>query len=421
MYIQGVSRRHVVVVRLLSVFLLVLVTTIASSAFEPSPRDMRSENALDVDDTMVATPRRIEPRSTAGPVAQPEPALPAIAARRLEVLAPVVTATKVDTLFTDVDGDTNADPGDTLQYTVTIGVTGMDATGMMFTDTIDPNTTLVPGSINTSPLAINDSYSCIGNVSILPNAAQGMLANDTDADGNTLTVTAVNTAGTQGQVTFNANGSFTFNPNPGFEGTTTFGYTISDGTVTDSATVTINVSGMIWFVNAAAGAGGDGRIATPFNALTGAGSFNTVAVDDPGDNIFLFDGAYTGGFTLLNNQRFIGAGATQTLSAITGLTPQAYSTALPATGGTNPTVTSAGVTVTLGTGNRIYGMTLGNATTSDITGTSFGTLTVRDVTLNGTGRALDLTTGTLDAIFQTITSTNSATSGVSLNGVGRCV
>ena len=152
--------------------------------------------------------------------------------------------------------------------------------------------------------------------------------------------------------------------------------------------------------------------------MTGAGSFNTVAADDPGDNIFLFTGAYTGGFTLLNNQRFLGAGATQTLAAITGLTLQPYSTALPATGGANPTVTSAGVTVTLGTGNRIQGMSLGNATTTDITGSVFGTLTVRDVTLDGTGRALDLTTGTLDAIFQSISSTTSATSGVILVSVG---
>ncbi len=53
------------------------------------------------------------------------------------------------------------------------------------------------------------------------------------------------------------------------------------------------------------------------------------------------------GFTLLNNQRFLGAGASQTLAAITGLTVQPYSTALPATGGANPTVTSGGVTVTL--------------------------------------------------------------------------
>ena len=58
--------------------------------------------------------------------------------------APSVTATKTDTLFTDVDGDLQADPGDTLKYTVTIDSSGADATGVMFTDTVDPNTAFVP-------------------------------------------------------------------------------------------------------------------------------------------------------------------------------------------------------------------------------------------------------------------------------------
>src|ERR1041385_7194844 len=43
------------------------------------------------------------------------------------MLAPTVTATKADSLFTDGDNDAKADPGDTLKYTVTIGASGMDA------------------------------------------------------------------------------------------------------------------------------------------------------------------------------------------------------------------------------------------------------------------------------------------------------
>src|SRR5262245_29061318 len=38
--------------------------------------------------------------------------------------APVITATKRDTLVGDVDGDTKADPGDTLRYTVVIKNSG---------------------------------------------------------------------------------------------------------------------------------------------------------------------------------------------------------------------------------------------------------------------------------------------------------
>jgi len=62
-------------------------------------------------------------------------------------IAPTVTATKTDTLFTDVDGDLLADPGDTLKYTVGISASGEDATGVTFTDTVDPNTAFVPGSL----------------------------------------------------------------------------------------------------------------------------------------------------------------------------------------------------------------------------------------------------------------------------------
>src|SRR6185369_13178805 len=56
--------------------------------------------------------------------------------------------------------------------------------------------------------------------------------------------------------------------------------------------------------------------------------------------------------------------------------------------------------------------------TSDITGTGFGTLNVSDVTLNGNGQALNLTTGTLAATIASISSTNSATTGMSLTSVG---
>ena len=88
---------------------------------------------------------------------------------------------------------------------------------------------------------------------------------------------------------------------------------------------------MIWFVNAAAGAGGDGRLTTPFNCLVGAGCFDPVAADEAGDNIFLYSGAYTGGLTLLNNQKVIGAGASQALDVIAGVTVPSFSDALPPT------------------------------------------------------------------------------------------
>ncbi|HKY45103.1 MAG TPA: Ig-like domain-containing protein, partial [Pyrinomonadaceae bacterium] len=165
--------------------------------------------------------------------------------------APTVTATKADS-FVDGDGDLKAEPGDTLKYTVVIGATGEDATGVTFSDTVDTNTTFVPGSLMTTPLARNDSFSASGNIRITV-AAPGVLANDQDFDGvgPALNVTAGTFLSAQGgNVTLNADGSFTYNPAPGFEGSDSFTYTLNDGEGPgDTGTVSITVTGMIWFIN----------------------------------------------------------------------------------------------------------------------------------------------------------------------------
>src|ERR1051325_9720571 len=120
---------------------------------------------------------------------------------------------------------------------------------------------------------------------------------------------------------------------------------------------------MILVVDDSAAAGGDGRLTGPFNCYTGTSNsaqtcFSDTAADDPGDNIFLFSGNYTGGFQLLNNQRLIGQGATNTLANIGGVTVPAHSDALPVTGGINPTITTSTATtnaISLGSGNTLRG------------------------------------------------------------------
>ena len=55
-----------------------------------------------------------------------------------------------------MDGDTRVDPGDTLRYTVTVSNTGMTAImGVNRTNTIDSNTTLVGGTVRTSPWLVD--------------------------------------------------------------------------------------------------------------------------------------------------------------------------------------------------------------------------------------------------------------------------
>src|SRR3712207_3406261 len=91
----------------------------------------------------------------------------------------VVTATKTDS-FPDPESDGKAEPGQTITYDVNVSNSGAsDATGVQFTDTIDPNTTLVPGSLRVSPLAFADSYNATKDTPLTIPAAGGVLANDT--------------------------------------------------------------------------------------------------------------------------------------------------------------------------------------------------------------------------------------------------
>jgi uncharacterized repeat protein (TIGR01451 family) len=71
--------------------------------------------------------------------------------KTLFVGTPVLKATKASVLSTDLNGNAGPNPGDTLQYTIHITNIGTaSATGVVFTDTPDRNTTLVVGSVQTS-------------------------------------------------------------------------------------------------------------------------------------------------------------------------------------------------------------------------------------------------------------------------------
>jgi hypothetical protein len=69
-----------------------------------------------------------------------------------------------------------------------------------------------------------------------------VLNNDTDVDGDNLTVVAV-TQGANGSVNITGSGkTLSYKPRNGFSGTDTFNYTVSDGKGgSATATVTVNV------------------------------------------------------------------------------------------------------------------------------------------------------------------------------------
>src|SRR6185503_1416887 len=149
---------------------------------------------------------------------------------------------------------------------------------------------------------------------------------------------------------------------PGFEGADTFTYTLTNSEGSNPATVTINVSGMIWFINNTASCPCDGRLTNPFNTLASFNAVNNGAGNNPAanDNIFLYESAvdYVGPVTLLNGQRFIGQDSTASLATITGLTPPPYSDPLPTMNSGNGVIVniiSASAGINVASGNTLRG------------------------------------------------------------------
>jgi VCBS repeat-containing protein len=160
---------------------------------------------------------------------------------------------------TDVDGDPlaaslvagpqhgsltlNADGS--FSYTPDAGYQGADQFSYQASDgQADSNVAVVSinvgESVNHPPVAVDDAYSTPQDTPLnVP--AGGVLANDTDADGDPLTA-ALGTAPAHGALTLNADGSFSYVPDAGYAGGDSFTYRANDGTADgNEATVSITV------------------------------------------------------------------------------------------------------------------------------------------------------------------------------------
>nr|WP_319005738.1 DUF4082 domain-containing protein [Pararhizobium sp. BT-229] len=100
-----------------------------------------------------------------------------------------------------------------------------------------------PSTTNTAPVASNDNGFTGFRDTPLTIATSAVLANDTDPDGDALTITGASGA-VNGTVNFNSQtNSFTFTPTAGYTGAAHFSYSISDGRGgTASATVNLTVN-----------------------------------------------------------------------------------------------------------------------------------------------------------------------------------
>jgi VCBS repeat-containing protein len=101
--------------------------------------------------------------------------------------------------------------------------------------------TIAVGPVNDAPTAADDAYST-GEDTALTVDAPGVLANDSDPDGDHLH-TVVGSAPGHGTLTLNPDGSFTYTPAADYNGTDAFTYRAGDGDLTSGlATVTLSVS-----------------------------------------------------------------------------------------------------------------------------------------------------------------------------------
>ncbi|MEQ8960121.1 MAG: Ig-like domain-containing protein, partial [Coleofasciculus sp. C2-GNP5-27] len=156
--------------------------------------------------------------------------------------------------------------------------------------------------VNDAPVAQTDTITAPADTAIVLN----VLANDSDADNNSLILESLETQNTLGTVTQNADGTITYTPHPDFQSlavaetvTDTFDYTISDGNGgTDTANVTITVTG----VNDVPIALDDSAITSENGAIT-IDILNNDSDPDNSDNLSIasIDTTQTQGSVTLNS------------------------------------------------------------------------------------------------------------------------
>ncbi|MFT7640240.1 MAG: VCBS repeat-containing protein, partial [Pirellulaceae bacterium] len=159
------------------------------------------------------------------------------------------------------------------------------------------------GPPNTLPVASDDVGYSVDEDSSLNVAATGVLANDSDADGDQLTAVLV-TGVSNGSLTLNADGSFVYSPSPNFSGSDSFSYSANDGSAnSNTAIVSIAINPLNDAPVSAADSYNVGQDTTLNIAAAGVLSNDS---DPDGDAIaaVLDSGPTNGALTLFGNGAF---------------------------------------------------------------------------------------------------------------------
>lgn len=145
--------------------------------------------------------------------------------------------------------EANFDGDDTFTYRATDGDRTSEAATV----------TLHIADNNAAPVAMDDSYTAAAGAAVAVNAP-GVLANDSDPDGDAFTSVLVSPA-QFGTVLFNADGSFTYTPDDSSVTQDSFTYQDSDGiAISNVATVTINYTAAQYEADVSPRPNGDGAV-----------------------------------------------------------------------------------------------------------------------------------------------------------------
>ncbi|MDF2387722.1 cadherin-like domain-containing protein [Nostoc ellipsosporum NOK] len=240
-----------------------------------------------------------------------------------EDTAITITATDLLTGFSDVDA------GDTLSVTNLTATNGALVNNNNGTYTFTPNanfngtvnltydvtdgTATLTGQtqtfsvtpVNDAPVAVDDSASTFFLTTVnIP--VSTLLANDTDVDSSSLSITGVSGA-TNGTAVLNNNGTanntaddfVSFTPNLLFVGNGSFNYTLSDGSLTDTGTVNVavglNIFGTVFADSLIGTLGNDIIYGGNGNDTIYGGAGSDSLNGDNGNDILYGDGLMDGG------------------------------------------------------------------------------------------------------------------------------
>jgi hypothetical protein len=317
---------------------------------------------------------------------------------------------------------TDPDAGDTFTYTVTPSAFAISGTTLRTTTSFDFETTpsvtatvtvtdaggltyqrtftITITDVNEAPTAVADFYTgVLGNTSARAGGTTAIgaittpetvlvgdlpTANDTDPEHDLLSVVAATKATTKGgSIVLATDGSFRYTPPLGLRNLTdTVTYTVTDGALTATGTLTITVADrLVWYIDPSVATNGNGSSTAPLKTLAG------VTQGATGDDLFVRTGLSVSALTLLASQRLYGAGTGITFNDATVVAPTTPSTL---------SLTGSAAGLSLGEGSTVSGLVVKATGTGVALTSAVNSATVDSSAsiVGGTGTTLNVTGGT---------------------------